>query len=815
MRTDESPPLVTDESKEQNESGITHLAQHTLSNIANNTGPVISPSTLRSVLSHIQTLKLPNQQVVLLLQNLLANRPDNAFIPSTLILEDSDLQNILLNHEMTSLSFSKLPATHWDSDFQTLQWKCAILGHSAQSFARSIRLLTASAVASLPFVRRNPDEYAFQMEARLKLFIPGDWLITRYVQAIVNSTCSPKIRPRTPLFSTPSWCGQKGKSKINLPVVDVRSIQHVGGHFLNGSRMAIIATEHSLCALSERVRGKEEQQALQPTKKKEYTIKTVIPDIIHRITRMAMISDGSIVAISLAGKLHIIFDVIHQDLISTVTTSSTVVDTMLEIHHQGLLSFTFVCKSGLVESWEIESRGDEKGKKSRVESSKIPMDCNSILSTAVIVRSKEHNALWVMTGDGMGYVGIASVNTEEFICNLMSIGFQPLRAYPVRSCYVYEDEDTSDDTDSNYTLEEIKRERQRCTVAWVGQNKMVAVTRIQDGEIKIIFKMPFPHGITHIAFTSDGKTICVSLQDGSVRLYDIECHNNTPPTRLVLPGEDTDLGNSSGKLVTMYGSDMVLAIGKNDGRLRICDAGEYSVCNRRHTGSILSVTIVENQKDKIIVSSCTDGMLMGWKVATNEIGDGKVLWMLSNAHESGIKHIESWAFGMMSSIGLDGEVATWVVKRNGIELLQRVKPSITTRSFIENNDVRTVALANSGGSSSDGKEKGEGATMVTPSNQQPTHPPAVLKRSGTEEGINVDDWVKSFELFYVSKREESIAKNRIRCQSSKIIDNENGKVLGTLPAKMAKPHAWCFSSDGSLLVVGLDDGNVSWFDIEI
>lgn len=67
---------------------------------------------------------------------------------------------------------------------------------------------------------------------------------------------------------------------------------------------------------------------------------------------------------------------------------------------------------------------------------------------------------------------------------------------------------------------------------------------------------------------------------------------------------------------------------------------------------------------------------------------------------------------------------------------------------------------------------------------------------------------------HVGAERRAKARACVACDGGHLVDRRNGRIVATLPARVAAAAAWCVSDDGALLVAGLANGQVVWFRIE-
>lgn len=171
------------------------------------------------------------------------------------------------------------------------------------------------------------------------------------------------------------------------------------------------------------------------------------------------------------------------------------------------------------------------------------------------------------------------------------------------------------------------------------------VLRCWNREGRLIKTFRHPAGITHLAFSPDGKTIATSSYDEQLRIWDLEQET------MVMT-----LHGPAGTIWTLaYSPDgRLLASGGEDKMVRIWDAqtGKLLRVLNGHERNIWAVTF--SNDGKYLVSSGFDKTIRVWNA-----GDGRLVNILNGHSEAVVSLAFNDGGDILASGGDDGKINLW------------------------------------------------------------------------------------------------------------------------------------------------------------
>lgn len=754
--------------------------------------------TIRCLLDHVSLLRDENAAAMLRaciqevwsspdLSNLVFNTHGKDMDE---LVTDNELISLLLIPPLRDIRLPHMASHAWCDDTHNLRWKCGLIGRGDVAFDAALDVLRQAARAAYPFATRNPDEWAFQMEARLSDVQKRHWLVRRYLSAIARSAQRPRLRPVVPCFS-PSFGKAAESARVPTPVAGMAVVEA-------GGVAGVVAAAGGLHLI--RADG----------------VGAAFSAVPCRVACLTASADGQLLAAALEGGLVVVWDAAAGRVLATLSTAAvtsskegTTGRAVAALLSNDGARVIVAHAGGDVQTWGLPSGKRE----SRVA---VGSD-GTRLSTAagmVLLDDGRH----VATCDALGVIGLADTASGDYQSSLFPLGFAPCTAAGAAAGR---------------------------RVAWGGRTGELVVMELRaDGAARTRL-LGHSGGVTALALSRDGRTAATGAADGNIRVWDVGA-GGAP--RAMLNGHRAAVCN----VALRAGGRVVSAAA--DGEVRVWGARVRDAAaaprRGRHGDAVLCVAVTADGAR--IVSAGSDGSVLVWDAA-----DAAAHPAAARAHTGAVAHVETWGFDMFSTFAKCGGGATWVIRPDGLHKVQENHPITGGDGGPGRNSLRKDSDAPRSASSSHTGTRmtcsEAGCTAIGCTSATSTTEDTILTGAasdGTGESIRRSAEMKNatrskvafgsngdkgslngsngssccggivgngggpFEVAHAQRRKQGQVAACVRCDGQHVVHKTSGRVLATLPCCIKTSCAWCVSDDGSLLVVGLANGDVVWFEIE-
>lgn len=752
------------------------------------------------------------------------------------IISNQQLSNLLLTPQLLHLSFTHTPAPLWNADTELLRWKCRLIGRDGQLFEQALSILRETAMSASPFFSDSPQQYVFQMNARLFQTSRHYWLISNYLDAIRDFALGNQIHPLVPCFEPP-FGPHAHLSSFPAPIRCMESIN-------SPDLSAVVVSTRSIFLLTSHIDSEEYRTSNEASERTAFT------QVAADVQKISVSNDATLLAIALKNGLFLVWDIATRRVISTPICQTSHMDDVVAMAISSKNThLVVVYRRGVIRTWEIPSA-------CLLYEATVRCDRTLLIGLFALM----DDGRFVATCDVANVFGITDTTTGDYHSHLMPLPFTP--AFSVGS------------PDA------------RC-MAWASEHDgNILVT---DMTMYAAKQQPL-HGqrgrITALAVNSDLSVVATGASDGMVRIWCV-AHPTAP--RQIFNGHNMAVRHVS---IRTCDKGDILSMDEGGG-LRRWTKSVTDIIKRgmrtRHGEAVTCLTVTGDGRRA--VSGARDGTLLVWDISGGEAVGGIVY-----AHKSEVTHVEIWAFDMVTSYSVR-EAIVWRINGSCLEKVKVQKIDINDKfqesmaipaaTFpLRNGDERdnrnlsinntsiedvtkssgapepigpqigTVLFSTSSTASTPAAMAGKAAASTplsapgfvfrSESEGTPTSPQLILpiitlksastttmQRSSTEKEGNttsplsqVDESNKknsevkeirvqgTFEGAHMDQRKTNQESSGVICHMQSVIDRNSRKVLATLPSSVSGCCAWCVSDDGTLLVTGLVSGDVFWFEIE-
>lgn len=696
------------------------------------------------------------------------------------LITDDELCNLLLTPSLREVNFSRPLPPIWTDNVNELRWKCGLIGRGGPAFDTGLELLQKAALATIPTVTRNADEYVFQMEARLRDMETHHWIVRRYLQAIKRLAPTPRLHPAMSCFSPPfgrladCW-------RVTFTIIGITPIE------ANGI-IAIVAAANSLHFIRDN---------------SEIACFSTVP---RPIACIASSDDGLLLAAALEDGLMIVWNAQAGRVVATMAGDGGQITSAAVSRGGGRL--LAIRGGGTVQTWELPGGRCISHAKLRSNNALLPG-----AEGAVIVNDGQHVAIC----DMLGMAGMLNASTGEHVSSLFPLGFIPTVAAGCGGV---------------------------SQAVWGGDDGNIIVAEACGDAVKCTRLLGHHGGVTAVYAVAEGHVVISGAADGAVRIWDVAA-GGAP--RIVLNGH-----RAAVSAVAIRGNGRAVSAAA-DGEVRawtvraLNDSGD--VQRGRHGDAVLCVSV--SADGTRVVSGARDGTVLVW-----DTREGTAPFFAVQAHDKPVTHVETWGFDLFSTFSGANSSATWVMGSDGVQKVQddilcktvetekdsphegntssdnlfRLQSDLptTAKSFTKQESLQALGTR-SGWSrvppvttwactAAKEKQHAMGASASTSASiDKPLRKVPTQERcdsDSSDSDISKCNSAPLFESVHIQRRRRGQTAALVKIDGQRIIHRQNGRILGTLPCRVATSCAWCVSDDQSLLIVGLSNGEVLWFNIE-